>query len=462
MAFSNPAVRRVQFAWGANFAAEWAYYIALEVFAFRVGGAFAVGLVGVLSELPAALAAPLTALLGTRYRREWLLFWLAVVRTIELCAAALAYARGAPPWVFYGFLAVDSVLSSAVFPNSQGLLPRLTRSRSELASAAAVTALVETIGGGIGPVLGGVLLAATNLGVVYVFAAGLLLSAGILFVRAPRRAPGESIAEIREEAATDSPAPGLSPEAPRKPEPETPASQPEKSPAPTVSSGPPQEAEHEGDELEEEEPGWLIGDFIEGVQALRNLPDARLLLALFAIDGLMEGALDVFVVVLALKTLGIGAEGVGGLAAVETVGGLIGGLVALNTVGIRGLAVRWTMLGVLDAMPPLLLAAFPTLGVVIVALLAWEAIDTLDEGVGLELLRRVVPEPLMPQALGLEDSVVTMSIAAGAIIAPTLVVLLGISGALFAIGVTAPLLVLATLRGMRRIDEHTAPRPAPT
>jgi hypothetical protein len=87
-------------------------------------------------------------------------------------------------------------------------------------------------------------------------------------------------------------------------------------------------------------------------------------------------------------------------------------------------------------------------------LLAWEAIDTLDEAVGLELLRRVVPAPLVPAALGLEDSVVTMSIAAGAIIAPALVVFLGVRGGLLAIGLTAPLIVILTLPGMRRIDNR--------
>jgi hypothetical protein len=148
---------------------------------------------------------------------------------------------------------------------------------------------------------------------------------------------------------------------------------------------------------------------------------------------------------------------------VETVGGLVGGLFAFNAVHVRGLGVRWTLMGLADAVPPILLAAFPVLGVVIAMLLAWEAIDTLDEAIGLELLRRVVPEHLMPSALGLEDGVITMSIAAGAIIAPTLerwrddgVVLLGVRGGLLAIGLVAPVVVLATLRGFRRIDKRTS------
>lgn len=418
VAFSNRAVRRVQFGLGANQVSEWAYFTALEVFAFEVGGAFAVGLVGVLSELPAAIAAPLTALLGERIRHERLLFGLAVLRSVELAAAGLAFSRGAPPELFYALLGFDSILSSAVYPNQQGLLPRLTRSRDELATSAAVTALVESVGGGIGPVLGGVLLATTNLGVVYGVAAGVMLSSGVLFLGAPRGKPAE-------------------------------AAEPPAQTAPGAHAG------EEDEDEEDEEEGGLISDLVEGLRAISGVPDARLLLLLFAVDGLMEGALDVFVIVLALKVLGIGAGGVGGLAAVEMVGGLVGGAFAFRAVHVRGLGVRWTLMGLADAVPPLLLAAFPTLGVVIVMLLAWEALDTLDEAIGLELLRRVIPPPLIPSALGLEDSMVTLSIAIGSIVAPALVVLLGVRGGLLAIGVTAPILVLATLTGMRRIDKRT-------
>jgi hypothetical protein len=50
----NDNVRRVQLAWGAAIAAEWAHFVALGVFAYEHGGTAAVGLAGLVRLLPAA------------------------------------------------------------------------------------------------------------------------------------------------------------------------------------------------------------------------------------------------------------------------------------------------------------------------------------------------------------------------------------------------------------------------
>jgi len=483
IAAANPPVRGLQVAWGLNQAAEWAYFTALEVFAFRVGGAFAVGLVGVLSELPSALVGPLTSVLGQRIRRERLLFVLAVVRSAELSAAAVAFSRGAPAGFFYALLALDSVLSSAVFPAQQGLLRRLVRTRRELSTSAAVTALVETVGGGLGPMAGGLLLATTNLGVVYGFAAGVLLTSGIMFVAAvsgqkigppmadtgpagvfPRAVaplgPHPLSSEHPHERAADA-GPDVVPAGPDvvPPAPAGPGVVPAGPPGPGATpAGPPSEgAIPAGAAAEEDEEGWLISDFVEGIRAIWGRRDVLILLGMFAMDGFLEGALDVAIIVLALDTLGIGPAGVGGLSVVETIGGLAGGLIALNIVGVRRLATRWGMLGFIDGFPPALLAAFPNLGVTIALLVVWEGIDTIDESIGLELMSRIVPGDLMPQVVGLEDSVETMSIAAGSIIGPLLIVLGGIRGAFVAIAILGPLLTILVFPWLRRLDRHTDP-----
>ena len=54
----NDNVRRVQLAWGAAIAAEWAHFVALGVFAYEHGGTSAVGLAGLVRLLPAAAVAP--------------------------------------------------------------------------------------------------------------------------------------------------------------------------------------------------------------------------------------------------------------------------------------------------------------------------------------------------------------------------------------------------------------------
>src|SRR5919197_415775 len=63
-------LRRVELAWGASIAAEWAHFVALGVFAYAAGGTAAVGIAGLVRMLPAALLAPLASSLGDRFRRE--------------------------------------------------------------------------------------------------------------------------------------------------------------------------------------------------------------------------------------------------------------------------------------------------------------------------------------------------------------------------------------------------------
>ena len=51
LAGKNENVRRVELAWGAAITAEWAYFVALGVFAYNAGGASAVGLAGLNTVL---------------------------------------------------------------------------------------------------------------------------------------------------------------------------------------------------------------------------------------------------------------------------------------------------------------------------------------------------------------------------------------------------------------------------
>ena len=43
-AIRNPDIRRVELAWGAAIAAEWAHFVAFGVFAYEEGGVSAVGI----------------------------------------------------------------------------------------------------------------------------------------------------------------------------------------------------------------------------------------------------------------------------------------------------------------------------------------------------------------------------------------------------------------------------------
>ena len=66
---SSPALRRLQLAWVGSILGGWAYLVALGVYAYDQGGAAAVGIVGLVRLIPAAIAAPFTSSLVDRFPR---------------------------------------------------------------------------------------------------------------------------------------------------------------------------------------------------------------------------------------------------------------------------------------------------------------------------------------------------------------------------------------------------------
>src|SRR2546429_6095340 len=92
--FRNENLRRVELAWGASIAAEWAHFVALGVFAYDAGGATAVGIAGLVRMLPAALVAPFAATLGDRFRRERFLVAISLVGAVALAGSGVALFLG--------------------------------------------------------------------------------------------------------------------------------------------------------------------------------------------------------------------------------------------------------------------------------------------------------------------------------------------------------------------------------
>ena len=94
LASRNENVRRVELAWAAAITAEWAYFVALGVFAYHAGGASAVGLAGLIRLLPAGLVAPSAASLGDRIPRERLLVGAALLGSVAYAGSAVAAFAG--------------------------------------------------------------------------------------------------------------------------------------------------------------------------------------------------------------------------------------------------------------------------------------------------------------------------------------------------------------------------------
>src|SRR6186713_2863238 len=111
--FASPPLRRLQLAWAGSILGGWAYLVALGVYAYDQGGAAAVGIVGLIRLVPAALAAPFTSSLVDRF-------------SLMLVAAAVIAADG-PGAVVYATVAVSQVVGTVFRPAQSALLPGLVR-----------------------------------------------------------------------------------------------------------------------------------------------------------------------------------------------------------------------------------------------------------------------------------------------------------------------------------------------
>jgi MFS family permease len=166
--YRNRAMRRLQLGWAASIIGSWAYAVALVVYAFDQGGATAVGLVGLIRWLPSAVASPIAAILGDRYPRVRVMLATDALRAVGLGVMAACVLTDAPAAVVYALASLVAVIGTAFQPAQSAILPSLARTPEELTAANVSSSTLESLGFCVGPALGGVLLAVSNVWVVFV------------------------------------------------------------------------------------------------------------------------------------------------------------------------------------------------------------------------------------------------------------------------------------------------------
>jgi MFS family permease len=392
--FANPNLRRVELAWAGTNIGRWAYFVALAVYAYEQGGATAVGLVALIRMFPSAIAAPFTSILGDRYPRQRVMFLASVGQAATIGgAAAIALADGAAPLV-YTFVGLNSIIGTAFRPAQAAVLPSLARTPKELTAANVVASTVESIGIFIGPAIGGTILAFSSSGTVFAVTAVTFLWSAFLIARLD------------------------------------------------VPPAEPRERPREGK---------LRQAFAGFGTILTNRP-LRLLEAMAAAQTLVAGAFNVLVVVSALELLDIGKGGVGALNSAVGVGGLIGALVAAVLVGRERLAGHFAFGMLLWGIPIALIGIFPDSIVALPLLLVVGIGNTIVDVAGLTLLQRAVPDNVMARVFGAVNSVTVGTLGLGAMLAPLLIELIGIRGALIATGALLPVLTALLFRGLAELD----------
>jgi MFS family permease len=396
--FCNDDLRRLELAWSGSIIGQWGYEIALAVFAYRAGGATAVGLVGLVRLLPAAVVAPFAALLGDRFDRKRIMVAADLARACAMAGAAAAVFGGAPAATVYALAVIAAVTGTAFQPAQSALLPGLARSAEELTAANATSTTLESVGFFVGPALGGLLLAVTSVGAVFTVTAAMFLWSALVL----RRIGADS------------------------------------------RGGPGVDAE------------GILREALAGFRAIAAERRLRLLVGLYGAQTLAAGILRVLLVVTALQILNLGPSGVGFLNSAVGVGALAGMLVVLALIGTSRLSEVFRVGILLWGVPLVLVGIWPSVTTALVLLGILGVGNTLVDVAGLTLLQRAAPDDVRARVFGVLESIFLGTIGIGAILAPLLTAALGARGALIAAGGGLSVLVLVLWRPLTAIDALAA------
>jgi MFS family permease len=397
----NPSLRRAQLAFLGAWTAESAFTVALGIVAYRDGGATAVGLVGLVRMVPAAVVAPLAAPLADRGRRERVLVLVSTVRGVATALAAIIVGLAGPLQIVYALAVVSTVAATLFRPAHSALLPSLCRTGYELASANVVRGLLDSVATLAGPLLAAIMLQFTSVTAVFAVAAAASLWAAALMLQVHYDAP------------------------PRPP-------------APFGVN--------------------LMAEAAAGVRAILRNRDLAVLVGLTAAQAFTRGALTVFTVVVALDLLDTGEPGVGTLTAAVGAGAVLGSLAASLLVGSRRLA-GWFGIGVaMWGMPIALIGLFPDQAAAL-TLLACVGVGNALVDVGLfTLMARLAPDDVLARVFGLLESLGALTVGLGAISASLLIEFSSLRVALVIVGVLCPILVAAASPRLARLDRFIGVR----
>ncbi len=394
--FRNPQLRRLELSWAGYYLGEWTHFVALSVYAFEVGGAAALGALGLVRMIPAAIALPFGSMLADRYPRQRVLLGIYVVRALLLVAIAAALAAGSSRALVFALAALAAVAGAPVRPATLSLVPMLARTPRELVATNVSSSTLEGLGTLVGPVVGGVLAATAGVDVAMAVAAAVNVVCALLVGRIRREG---DVAGARRRVDRS-----------------------------------------------------LRHELLGGVRTLVHEPHPRLVVLLFNSQTMVRGLLNVLLVVASIELLGMGEAGVGWLNAALGAGALAGGLASVGLVARRRLAGVFGAALVLWGAPIALVGAWPRAGWALVCLGVVGIGNALLDIAGFTLLQRTVDEHVLGRVFGVFEIGCALAVAIGSVLGSILVEQLGIRAALVVAGAILPTLALLSYHGLRRID----------
>ncbi len=391
----NESLRRLELAWTASIIGQWAYLVAVSVYAYEVGGEAAVGLIFLLRLVPAALIAPFTGLLADRYRRELVLLGSLLSRAVLIGLAAMAVFLDASSAVVYALAIAAAIATTPFRPAQAAMTPGLAQSPRELTAANAVASTIESLAVFIGPALAGLLLGVTSIGTVFLVNVGLVVLSAYFVIRLPESRPRRVL---------------------------------------------------------ETEASTIASEVLMGFRTIAGEPSLRLLIGLFTAQTFVAGALAVYTVPAAIDLLDLGDAGVGYLNSALGAGAIVGGVFALSLTGARRLSPAFVLGVVLWGAPLILLGIWPTVVAALILLALVGFGNSLVDVATFTLVQRAVPDHILARAFGVIQMLWFAAVGIGAIAAPVLIGWLGLEGALIVTGAALVVLVLLLWPKVAKID----------
>jgi MFS family permease len=391
----NTALLRVVGGYALFTLAEYSVWVAMLVYAYRHGGAVTAGLVAVAQLVPAAALAPVAAAVADRRSPVFLLAGGYLVQVAGMAATAVAVIADVP-LAAYAAAVVAATAVTTTRPAQSTLIPSVTVTPDQLTAANVVVSWVEAAGIAVAGLLAGVLIAVAGVGSVFAVCAGLGMEERLLVVRPP-----------------------VSPL----------ASSPEQSPA-------------------------VLANLGTSIGLLARAPRLRLTLALLTAEAVVEGALDLLFVILAVSVLDRSQAWAGYLNSVYGVGAISAAPVSATLVGRRmGRPILGAAL-LLSGALAVLAFGFGLAATVVLLIVAGASRALLDVA-SRTLMQRSVPAQLLGQVFGLLEGLTMAGLAAGALLVPALMTLGGSRLALLGVAAVLPLAAIAGGRGLFGLDSGT-------
>lgn len=398
VAFSNPTLRRIGFAYALFVTAEFGIWIALLVFAYGHGGASASTTIVLVQLIPCIVLSPFVGAFVDRRRPTTVLRVGYVLQAASLAAVAAAIGLGAPPWLVFVLAPLTAIGFTLTRSPQAAILPFVVRTPDQLTAANAMTGWTDGAASLAGPALVGFLIALSGL-TAAVAVTSVMCSVALVLTT------------------------GLA------------------GPAPAT---PVRDAGGSAD-------GIWVGAGRNLTAAARN-PQIRVLLTLHTFYFVVIGSLDLLCVILAVDYLHIGPGGAGFLNAAFGAGALFAVFFTVFLVGRRHLSRTLTAALLLGVTALALVGVAPNVGVAVFLLACAGLAGAVFDTTGRTLLQRSAPSEAIAGVFSILESLMDFGLAAGAIVVRVALAIGGVRAALLAPALCACLLLAVLWRSLRSID----------